>query len=164
MFEVVGSSSTSTDEAVAFAHRAWRELFAERTASPGMPADLANFAATYCRAGACFVLARAPEGEVIGSIAYRPYDGRFAALDVAPEGCAEVVRLYVLPQLRRAGLGSTLFQRLQQQALACGVRQLYLHTHPFLPGAIGFWERQGFHTLLAEAEPVWQTHHMLKTL
>ncbi|WP_329610988.1 GNAT family N-acetyltransferase [Pseudomonas sp. KNUC1026] len=75
-----------------------------------------------------------------------------------------MVRLYVQPNLRRAGLGSALFERLQQHAEAGGVRQLYLHTHPFLPGAVGFWERQGFHTLLAEAEPVWQTHHMLKTL
>ncbi|UFH49878.1 hypothetical protein [Pseudomonas sp. KNUC1026] len=85
MFEVVDAGSTSTHDAVAFAHGAWLELFAQRTGSTGLPADLAGFTATYCRAGACFLLARGSQGEVIGSIAYRPYDGRFAALAVAPK-------------------------------------------------------------------------------
>jgi hypothetical protein len=37
---------------------------------------------------------------------------------------------------------------------------LYLHTHPFLPGALGFWERQGFRIVDVESDPVWRTTHM----
>ncbi|AZE68210.1 acetyltransferase [Pseudomonas synxantha] len=41
---------------------------------------------------------------------------------------------------------------------------VYLHTHPFLPGAIDFWIRQGFEVVDVEADPVWQTTHMHRSL
>ena len=37
---------------------------------------------------------------------------------------------------------------------------LYQHTHPFLPGAIRFWEKQGFSLTDVETDPVWNTTHM----
>ena len=45
-------------------------------------------------------------------------------------------------------------------AEAHGVEVLYLHTHPFLPGALEFWQGKGFAVLQREADPVWQTIHM----
>jgi hypothetical protein len=41
------------------------------------------------------------------------------------------------------------------------VQYMYLHTHPFLPGAIRFWEKQGFGIIcIDEEDEVWRTHHM----
>ena len=77
----------------------------------------------------------------------------------------EVVRLFVLPQYRRRGLAAALFQSLQEHAFAAGVQCMYLHTHPFLPGAIGFWEKQGFQLVGVDREDkVWLTHHFWKML
>jgi len=72
----------------------------------------------------------------------------------------EVVRLYVLPAVRRLGLAGRLYRSLQALARADGVEVMYLHTHPFLPGAIDFWRRQGFEVVDVEADPIWQTTHM----
>ncbi|KAG9203152.1 hypothetical protein G6514_003069 [Epicoccum nigrum] len=77
----------------------------------------------------------------------------------------EVVRLFVLPRYRRCGLAATLFQSLQEHAFASGVQCMYLHTHPFLPGAIRFWEKQGFELVGVDHEDkVWLTHHFWKML
>ncbi|XPS69267.1 hypothetical protein M3J09_001545 [Ascochyta lentis] len=73
----------------------------------------------------------------------------------------EVLRLFVLPQHRRHGLAAALFQALKERAVAEGVQCMYLHTHPFLPGAIRFWEKQGFDVVRVDEEDrVWRTHHM----
>ncbi|MFF7710861.1 GNAT family N-acetyltransferase [Pseudomonas sp. NPDC007930] len=158
----VSANTPAVNEATQFAYRAWRELFGSRANPEAMPADLARFEATYCQGEGCFLLARAPSGEVVASIGYRRYDHRFAALDFTPWRTAEVVRLFVAPRLRRAGVASALVSQLLAQAKAAGVQALYLHTHPFLPGALAFWQRQGFELLLTEAEPVWQTTHMAR--
>lgn len=73
----------------------------------------------------------------------------------------EVLRLFVLPRYRRHGLAAALFRSLRDHALASGVQCMYLHTHPFLPGAIRFWEKQGFEIAHVDHEDqVWRTHHM----
>jgi GNAT superfamily N-acetyltransferase len=78
-----------------------------------------------------------------------------------PYKIVEVLRLFVLPQYRRHGLAASLFQALKDHAIASGVHFMYLHTHPFLPGAIRFWEKQGFNVVrVDEEDKVWQTHHM----
>lgn len=125
---------------------------------------------------------------VVAAIAYIPFDYRFPHLPPpigtlsAPPSTAssssssldipvhssehlcktvEVLRLFVLPQYRRHGLAASLFQALQNHAVASGVECMYLHTHPFLPGAIRFWEKQGFDIIsVDEGDEVWQTHHM----
>ncbi|KAF2628621.1 hypothetical protein BU25DRAFT_390357 [Macroventuria anomochaeta] len=78
-----------------------------------------------------------------------------------PIKIVEVLRLFVLPQYRRHGLAASLFQSLQDHARASGVQCMYLHTHPFLPGAIRFWGKHGFDTICVDEEDeVWRTHHM----
>jgi GNAT superfamily N-acetyltransferase len=77
----------------------------------------------------------------------------------------EVVRLFVLPQYRRCGLATALFHSLQEHAFASEVQCMYLHTHPSLAGAIGFWEKQGFELIGVDHEDkVWLTHHFWKIL
>ena len=141
------------------------------------------------------LVAREETGTVIAAVAYVPFYYRFphlprpvgcASAPSAPcsansssssldlpisspptPACkiVEVVRLFVLPQYRRRGLAAALFQSLQEHASASGVQCMYLHTHPFLPGAIGFWEKQGFELIGVDCEDrVWRTHHFWKKL
>ena len=76
----------------------------------------------------------------------------------------EVVKLFVEPTQRRAGIATRLFATIKAKALEEGIDQLYLHTHPFLPGAISFWERLGFSLLHIDDDPVWHTTHMKLSL
>jgi len=70
----------------------------------------------------------------------------------------------VLPAFRGFGLASRLYRALEAQARADEVQMMYLHTHPFLPGAIDFWRRQGFEVVDIESDPVWQTTHLQRQL
>ncbi len=145
-------------EVVAFVESARRELFPMLVAAP-LPHDLAHFAETYLDGAGCFLEAR-DDGRLVAVIGYVPYDHRFAQLDYHAERVVEVVRLFVLPAYRRQGLAGALFSALREQAVQAGIDCLYLHTHPFLPGAIAFWERHGFAVVDVEQDPVWQTTHM----
>ncbi len=98
--------------------------------------------------------------DLVGVIGYLPYDHRFAQFDYGDQRVVEVVRLFVLPAYRRHGVAARLFGALQAQAASEEIDRFYLHTHPFLPGAVSFWERQGFTLLQVEDDPVWQTTHM----
>ncbi|MDE1164561.1 MAG: GNAT family N-acetyltransferase [Pseudomonas sp.] len=125
-----------------------------------LPADLAAFASTYLAPGrGRFLIARA-HGDIVAGIGYLPYDHRFEQLDYQGQRVVEVVRLFVSPALRRCGLAARLYQAIKGLALQDGIEVLYLHTHPFLPGAIDFWHKQGLQTVDVEADPVWQTTHM----
>ncbi|OHF02947.1 acetyltransferase [Colletotrichum orchidophilum] len=135
----------------------WRAKKAEQ--------DLATFKETFFNhPEGAFLIARSND-EIIATIGYQPYDHRFPELTVRPDNVVEVVRLYVLPAWRRGGLASRLVSALEKTAREAGIKQLYLHTHPFLPGAIKFWERQGFVVLTVDLDdPVWQTTHMSRDL
>ena len=145
-------------EVLTFVLQARAELFPKLGAS-GLPADLAHFEAVYLCGDGRFLVARV-DGRIVATIGYLPYDGRFPQLDYRGRKVVEVVRLFVLPAFRRAGLAAQLYRALLALAQADGVQLVYLHTHPFLPGAIDFWIRQGFTIIDVEADPQWQTTHM----
>ncbi|KAH6682132.1 acyl-CoA N-acyltransferase [Plectosphaerella plurivora] len=122
--------------------------------------ELAQFQQTYIdHPDGAFLIARV-DGAIAASIAYVAYDGRFPYLDLAPTRTVEIIRLYVDPAIRRAGLASRVFVALEKTAREAGIEQLYLHTHPFLPGAATFWERHDFSVIHVDDDPVWQTIHM----
>ncbi|KAJ4308309.1 hypothetical protein N0V84_012172 [Fusarium piperis] len=126
--------------------------------------ELVSFRGTYLEhSNGAFLTARV-DGRLIATIGYLNYDGRFPHLKFSHERVVEVVRLYVDPAWRRAGLASKLFAALEQTARQAGIKQLYLHTHPFLTGARSFWERQGFSLVCVDEDPVWQTTHMSRLL
>ncbi|MBV4500213.1 GNAT family N-acetyltransferase [Pseudomonas shirazensis] len=155
---ITSVAADAIDEVVAFVNDSRRELFALLADAP-LPADLARFSDTYLQGGGCFLTAR-DNGRLVAAIGYLPYDHRFSQLNYHDFTVVEVVRLFVLPEYRRCGLAAALFAELRLRAKAAGIECLYLHTHPFLPGAIRFWERQGFVITDIEQDPVWQTTHM----
>ncbi|KAH7383244.1 acyl-CoA N-acyltransferase [Pyrenochaeta sp. MPI-SDFR-AT-0127] len=144
-------TSHNADEVLIFVNNARRELFPDLPLSPDDESML--------RYGSRFLAAH--DGKrVIAVIGYVPYDHRFAHLDYRKVQTAEVVRLFVLPEYRRCGLAAALFAALRERAGEEGLECFYLHTHPFLPGAIRFWEKQGFHVVDVEENPIWRTTHM----
>lgn len=149
-------------EVLRFVLEARAELFPKLSAV-GVPADLAQFEAVYLQGEGQFFVA-VDEGQIVAAVGYLPYDGRFAQLDYQGRKTVEVVRLFVIPSFRRFGLAGELYRALEARAQAQGVEVVYLHTHPFLPGAIDFWVRQGFDVVDVEADPVWQTTHMQRLL
>ena len=149
-------------EVLDFVLQARAELFPKLNAA-GMPDDLAQFEATYLKGDGRFLLAR-NDGQIVAAIGYLPYDQRFAQLDYQGRKTVEVVRLFVLPAFRRFGLAGQLYRALEALAQGDGVEVMYLHTHPFLAGAIDFWVRQGFEVVDVEDDPVWQTTHMQRLL
>lgn len=151
-------TADTVDEVVAFVDRARRELFPMLAQAP-LPDDLARFTETYLNGAGRFLVAR-DQGRLIGAIGYLPYDHRFAQLDYRHLRTVEVVRLFVLPEYRQQGMARALYQALRDQARQAHVQCLYLHTHPFLPGAIEFWQRQGFVIVDVEHDPLWRTTHM----
>lgn len=149
-------------EVLDFVLQARAELFPKLSAA-GMPDDLAQFEATYLKGDGRFLIAR-NDDQIVAAIGYLPYDQRFPQLDYQGRKTVEVVRLFVLPAFRRFGLAGQLYRAVEALAQADGVEVMYLHTHPFLPGAIDFWVRQGFDVVDVEADPVWQTTHMQRRL
>lgn len=150
------------EEIVEFVNCARKDMFPKLAHSP-MPDDLLDFAGVYLHGGGHFLTARAGDA-LIAVIGYVPYDHRFAQLDYRALEVVEVVRLFVQPQFRRSGLAAALFSALREHARRAGVQCLYLHTHPFLPGAIEFWQRQGFAIVDIDPDPLWQTTHMALSL
>ena len=149
-------------EVLSFALQARDELF-PTLSTTGTPHDLAQFEAVYLQGGGQFLIARA-DGQIVAAVGYRPYDSRFPQLDYRGCKTVEVVRLYVRPAFRRLGLAGQLYRSLEALAREADVKVVYLHTHPFLPGAIDFWRRQGFEVVDVEADPIWQTTHMHRLL
>lgn len=156
--------TVADDETLGFLLASYRELFGSRVEANAVPQDLQRFADHYGADRGCLLLARGAAGEPIGSIAYRPYDRRFPQLAYPGERVVEVVRLFVVPRQRRQGLARRLFGALLAQARRDAVERLYLHTHPFLPGAEAFWLDQGFQVVVREMALPWQTLHLDRRL
>lgn len=122
-------------------------MFSGRVDTAAVAPDLLNFTPTYTGTQGRLLAAHDPVHGLVGTIAWRAYDQRFAQLDFAGRRVVEVVRLFVAPECRRQGIADALFLALREQAREQGIEVLYLHTHPFLPGAEAFWQRHGFQVL-----------------
>jgi GNAT superfamily N-acetyltransferase len=143
----------SSNELITFINNARRTTFPGRSLAPDTSTTLFGHGGSY------FLAARA-EKELIGAIGFVAYNHRFAQFDYRSVRTAEVVRLHVEPGYRRCGVATALFEALCERARDEGVECLYLHTHPFLPGALAFWERCGFEIVLVERDLEWRTTHM----
>ncbi|HCL83077.1 MAG TPA: GNAT family N-acetyltransferase [Chitinophagaceae bacterium] len=77
------------------------------------------------------------DGKIVGGSGVFPTPG-------LPAGCCELVKLYLLPEMRGQGLGHRLMEICFQKAIEFGFSKMYLETMPELRMAIGLYERAGF--------------------
>jgi len=77
------------------------------------------------------------EGKMIGGSGVFPTPG-------LPEGCCELVKLYLLAEWRGRGLGAMLMESCFKKAVEFGFTEMYLETMPELRNAIGLYEKAGF--------------------
>jgi len=66
-----------------------------------------------------------------------------------PEGCAELVKLYLLRDYRNKGIGRQLLEKTFESARRLGYKQLYLESLPELGRAISLYEKAGFRMIPA---------------
>ena len=77
------------------------------------------------------------DGEIVGGSGVYP-------TDALPQGCCELVKLYLLPQTRGKGYGKALIERCFEAARQLGYTSMYLESMPELNTAIGLYEKLGF--------------------
>jgi putative acetyltransferase len=88
--------------------------------------------------GACYYVAK-DNDVIIGGCGIYPTEG-------LPDGCAELVKLYVLQDYRGIGLGKSLMKHAIDFAQE-HYSQLYLETMPELSNAVALYEELGFKSL-----------------
>ncbi len=82
------------------------------------------------------------DGNVAGGSGVYPTTG-------LPDGCCELVKLYIRPEYRGEGFGKLLIERCFESAARFGFKQVYLETMPELKMAVGLYQRCGFSYLKA---------------
>jgi len=82
-------------------------------------------------------------GVIIGGCGIFPTPG-------LPEGCAELVKLYLDASKRGKGTGWKLMEKAFESARKFGYRQIYLESMPELSKAISLYERTGFRFIPAQ--------------
>ena len=80
------------------------------------------------------------DGEIAGGCGIYPTAG-------LPDGCTELVKLYLSAKARGKGLGKQLMEISCEAAKHEGYAEVYLETLPELHIAVGLYERIGFHYL-----------------
>ncbi|HLN56194.1 MAG TPA: GNAT family N-acetyltransferase [Bacteroidales bacterium] len=67
-----------------------------------------------------------------------------------PEGCCELVKLYLDASQRGKGIGRKLMEKAFESAREYGFRQIYLESMPELSKAISLYEKSGFRFIPAQ--------------
>jgi putative acetyltransferase len=80
------------------------------------------------------------DGKIAGGSGVFPTEG-------LPDGCCELVKLYLLPEQRGKGHGKQLMEKCFESARKFGFKQMYLETMPELKNAMGLYEQCGFEYL-----------------
>lgn len=80
------------------------------------------------------------DGTIVGGCGIYPTEGM-------PEGCTELVKLYVSNAARGTGVGKMLMEISCEQARLEGYTEIYLETLPELHIAVGLYEHVGFQYL-----------------
>jgi len=79
-------------------------------------------------------------GKIIGGCGIYPTPG-------LPEGCAELVKLYLSASSRGKGIGRMLMEKSFESAKKLNYKQLYLESLPELGKAISLYDKAGFRHL-----------------
>jgi putative acetyltransferase len=89
------------------------------------------------------------DGEIVGG------GGIFPSQGLADDTC-ELVKMYLLPQVRGIGLGKRIIQQCIQFAKESGYKNIYLETMPELKQALKTYEKFGFEYI---NQPMGNTGH-----
>jgi len=89
------------------------------------------------------------QGRILGGGGIFPSDG-------LPPGTCELVKMYLLPEARGIGLGSSMIRRCMDAAIANGFSNMYIETMPELRQAMRTYEKFGFEYLTG---PMGNTGH-----
>jgi putative acetyltransferase len=100
------------------------------------------------QAFSCYFIAEL-DGEMVGGCGIYPTLG-------LPEGCAELVKLYLSKKSRKRGIGHLLMTKCLEKAKELGFNQLYLESLPELDKAVQLYKSLGFKTL---DNPMGQSGH-----
>ncbi len=159
---IVSIGKMQIDEVVDYVRSVRRHLF-PMLDHDVLPRDLCAFEETYIKDKVgVFLVARDSNDTIVGTIGMLKYDGRFTDhFNFGDSSVTEVVKLFVEPHWRRRGLASYLVQCLKDVAAERDVQNLYMHTHPFLPGAEVFWAKQSFNNLISCVHDGLETIHMV---
>lgn len=94
------------------------------------------------KAGSVYYVVETEEGKVVGGGGIYPTEG-------LPEDTCELVKMYLLPEVRGTGLGRTIVEKCLQAARDAGFKKIYLETMPELKLALKLYEKFGFAYLCA---------------
>lgn len=100
----------------------------------GADSDLKDLRAVYVRHGGAFRVITDADGQIVGCGGLRP----------AADGDVELRKMYLLPQVRRQGLGRRLLEDLISAARRQGHARIVLDTASVLKEAIALYRARGF--------------------
>jgi putative acetyltransferase len=103
--------------------------------SDGADRDVLEVEACYIQTGGEFWVVET-NGEVVATGAYFPVQ--------RGEQAAEIRKMYLLPSVRRQGLGSFLLEQLEKAIAARGYRQIWIETASVLKEAVQLYEKNGY--------------------
>jgi ribosomal protein S18 acetylase RimI-like enzyme len=107
-------------------------------------AEMETMPGQYAPPAGELLLARDAASNPAGCVGLRPID---------PHGCCEMKRLFVSPERRGTGLGSSLVHAAIEVAARIGYREVRLDTLPSMAGAQSLYRRLGFEVM----EPYYDT-------
>ena len=112
-----------------------------------------------------FFVAYDESNNIIATIGIRAYDKSFEEFEeiYSSNRTASIWRLFVDEKYRRCGIASMLFNIAEKFAHENLYKEIYLHTHKTLDGAIDFWKKMGF-KITIDTNNELQTVHMDKAI
>jgi putative acetyltransferase len=94
------------------------------------------------KTGSVYFVVETEDGKVAGGGGIYPTEG-------LPADTCELVKMYLLPEMRGTGLGRNIVEKCLQAARDAGFKKIYLETMPELKLALKLYEKFGFQYLCA---------------
>jgi ribosomal protein S18 acetylase RimI-like enzyme len=134
-FRIETARSTADLAAITRLFEAYAASIGVDLAYQDFATELATLPGKYAPPAGTLLLARNAAGEPLGCIALRP---------IAPAGCCEMKRLYVVPAARGLRLGRALVDAVIREAERIGYAEMRLDTLPTMTEAIALYRAAGF--------------------
>jgi ribosomal protein S18 acetylase RimI-like enzyme len=106
-----------------------------RQSYQGFEAEMEAMPGKYAPPAGELLLVRDFKDAPVGCVGLRP---------IEPDGCCDMTRLYVSPEVRGLGLGARLVDAVVREVERIGYREMRLDTLPSMVGAIALYRKLGF--------------------